>query len=172
MHGGDTPAPLIKLGIPKGSLEVATIDLFRRAGFHITTSGRSYFPAVDDPDLECMLDLNRARDFASFRKAGERIGGPQPCQLERVGAMAGNHGCIARFPHHVCRGPAEWLFIFDDEHERPLVQWMRRQTKCRWNHEASSAKSSAAPGPTVAPEDTAAGLGAVWARVFPMSRIA
>ena len=39
----------LKLGIPKGSLENATIDLFRRAGFAITTSSRSYFPAIDDP---------------------------------------------------------------------------------------------------------------------------
>src|SRR6185503_16786539 len=45
----------LKLGIPKGSLENATIDLFRRAGFNITTSSRSYFPAIDDPELECML---------------------------------------------------------------------------------------------------------------------
>src|ERR1700745_4204472 len=46
---------LLKLGIPKGSLENATIDLFRRAGFQITTSSRSYFPGIDDPEIECML---------------------------------------------------------------------------------------------------------------------
>jgi ATP phosphoribosyltransferase len=45
----------LKLGIPKGSLEHATIDLFRRAGFVITVSSRSYFPAIDDPEIECML---------------------------------------------------------------------------------------------------------------------
>src|ERR1700693_5868232 len=45
----------LKLGIPKGSLENATVDLFRRAGFQITTSSRSYFPAIDDPEIECML---------------------------------------------------------------------------------------------------------------------
>jgi ATP phosphoribosyltransferase len=39
----------LKLGIPKGSLENATIDLFRRAGFHITTSSRSYFPPSTIP---------------------------------------------------------------------------------------------------------------------------
>ena len=39
----------LKLGIPKGSLENATIDLFRRAGFSITTSSRSYFPASTIP---------------------------------------------------------------------------------------------------------------------------
>ncbi|MBV8830848.1 MAG: ATP phosphoribosyltransferase [Acidobacteriaceae bacterium] len=45
----------LKLGIPKGSLENATVDLFRRAGFSITTSSRSYFPSVDDPEIDCML---------------------------------------------------------------------------------------------------------------------
>jgi len=45
----------IKLGIPKGSLEQATIRLFARAGFNIQTSVRSYFPAIDDPEISCML---------------------------------------------------------------------------------------------------------------------
>src|SRR5579864_4510033 len=49
------PVMKLKLGIPKGSLETATIDLFRRAGFSITTSSRSYFPGIDDPEIECML---------------------------------------------------------------------------------------------------------------------
>ena len=49
----------LKLGIPKGSLENATIDLFRRAGFQITTSSRSYFPAIDDPET-----LRQARALA------------------------------------------------------------------------------------------------------------
>ena len=48
---GDSAVKL-KLGIPKGSLEHATIELFRRAGFQITTSSRSYFPAIDDPIVE------------------------------------------------------------------------------------------------------------------------
>jgi ATP phosphoribosyltransferase len=54
----------LKLGIPKGSLEAATIDLFRRAGFTITTSSRSYFPAIDDPEIECMLI--RAQEMARY----------------------------------------------------------------------------------------------------------
>ena len=54
----------LKLGIPKGSLENATVDLFRRAGFNITTSSRSYFPAIDDPEIECMLI--RAQEMARY----------------------------------------------------------------------------------------------------------
>jgi ATP phosphoribosyltransferase len=58
----------LKLGIPKGSLENATIDLFRRAGFAITTSSRSYFPAIDDPEIECMLI--RAQEMARYVEDG------------------------------------------------------------------------------------------------------
>jgi len=58
----------LKLGIPKGSLEVATIDLFRRAGYIITTSSRSYFPAIDDPEIECMLI--RAQEMARYVEDG------------------------------------------------------------------------------------------------------
>lgn len=58
----------LKLGIPKGSLEAATIDLFRRAGFNITTSTRSYFPAIDDPEIDCMLI--RAQEMARYVEDG------------------------------------------------------------------------------------------------------
>ena len=54
----------LKLGIPKGSLQDATIDLFRRAGFNISVSARSYFPAIDDPEIECMLI--RAQEMARY----------------------------------------------------------------------------------------------------------
>ena len=58
----------LKLGIPKGSLENATMDLFRRAGFKITTSSRSYFPGIDDPEIECMLI--RAQEMARYVEDG------------------------------------------------------------------------------------------------------
>ena len=58
----------LKLGIPKGSLENATIDLFRRAGFQIATSSRSYFPSIDDPQIECMLI--RAQEMARYVEDG------------------------------------------------------------------------------------------------------
>lgn len=59
---------ILKLGIPKGSLEVATIDLFRRAGYHITMRQRSYFPAIDDDEIECMLI--RAQEMARYVEDG------------------------------------------------------------------------------------------------------
>jgi ATP phosphoribosyltransferase len=58
----------LKLGIPKGSLENATVDLFRRAGFQISVSSRSYFPTIDDPEVECMLI--RAQEMARYVEDG------------------------------------------------------------------------------------------------------
>ena len=54
----------LRLGIPKGSLQEATINLFARAGFNINTSSRSYFPAIDDPDMKCLLI--RAQEMARY----------------------------------------------------------------------------------------------------------
>ena len=54
----------LKLGIPKGSLQDATIQLFARAGFNIYVSSRSYFPAIDDPEIECMLI--RAQEMSRY----------------------------------------------------------------------------------------------------------
>ena len=54
----------LKLGIPKGSLQQATLDLFARAGFNIRLSSRSYFPVIDDPEIECMLI--RAQEMARY----------------------------------------------------------------------------------------------------------
>jgi len=59
---------ILKLGIPKGSLESATIDLFKKAGWKITTSSRSYFPSIDDPSIRCMLV--RAQEMARYVESG------------------------------------------------------------------------------------------------------
>lgn len=57
-------ATKLKLGIPKGSLQDATVQLFARAGFNIYAGPRSYFPSIDDPDIECMLI--RAQEMARY----------------------------------------------------------------------------------------------------------
>lgn len=58
----------IRLGIPKGSLQDATIQLFAAAGFKIYANGRSYFPTTDDPEVECMLI--RAQEMARYVEHG------------------------------------------------------------------------------------------------------
>jgi ATP phosphoribosyltransferase len=58
----------LKLGIPKGSLQESTIQLFGRAGFNIYVNSRSYFPSIDDPEIECMLI--RAQEMARYVSDG------------------------------------------------------------------------------------------------------
>ena len=59
---------LLKLGIPKGSLQEATIDLLARAGWKVTLSSRSYVPAIDDPEIDCLLV--RAQEMARYVETG------------------------------------------------------------------------------------------------------
>lgn len=59
---------VLKLGIPKGSLEANTIDLFKKAGWRITYDSRSYFPDVDDPEISCTLV--RAQEISRYIEDG------------------------------------------------------------------------------------------------------
>lgn len=59
---------LLRLGVPKGSLESTTVDLFRRAGYNIQISGRSYFPKIDDEDVSCIMV--RAQEMARYVSQG------------------------------------------------------------------------------------------------------
>ncbi len=55
---------VLKLGIPKGSLEEATVNLFAKAGYQIKIKSRSYYPSIDDDEIECMLI--RAQEIARY----------------------------------------------------------------------------------------------------------
>jgi ATP phosphoribosyltransferase len=59
---------IIKLGIPKGSLETATVELFAHAGWRISLSSRSYFPTIDDEQISCTLV--RAQEMARYVHTG------------------------------------------------------------------------------------------------------
>jgi len=58
----------LKIGLPKGSLQESTFDLFRRAGFQIQLSSRSYFPTIDDPQLEAIMF--RAQEISRYVEDG------------------------------------------------------------------------------------------------------
>lgn len=62
------PGRILKLGIPAGSLQEATAELFRRAGYTITFSSRSYYPQIDDDEIECLLI--RAQEMARYVEQG------------------------------------------------------------------------------------------------------
>jgi ATP phosphoribosyltransferase len=59
---------ILKLGIPAGSLQEATAELFRRAGYKITFAGRSYYPSIDDPEIHCTLI--RAQEIPRYVEDG------------------------------------------------------------------------------------------------------
>jgi ATP phosphoribosyltransferase len=59
---------LLKLGIPKGSLETSTVDLFKKAGWRITYDSRSYFPDIDDGEISCLLV--RAQEMSRYVEDG------------------------------------------------------------------------------------------------------
>ena len=82
----------LKLGIPKGSLQEATIQLFARAGFNIYANARSYFPAIDDPDIECMLI--RAQEMTRYVCDGVLDAGltGQDWRAEHEAASGGDSG--------------------------------------------------------------------------------
>ena len=57
-------APRLKLGLPKGSLQDSTFKLFTKAGYRVQVTSRSYYPSIDDPDIECILV--RAQEMARY----------------------------------------------------------------------------------------------------------
>ncbi len=59
---------ILKIGLPKGSLQESTFDLFRRAGFHVSAGSRSYFPTINDPELECVMF--RAQEMSRYVEDG------------------------------------------------------------------------------------------------------
>lgn len=59
---------IIRLGIPKGSLQEATANIFRKAGYNITFSSRSYYPSIDDKEIECLLI--RAQEMSRYVENG------------------------------------------------------------------------------------------------------
>ena len=61
-------ADKLMLGLPKGSLEQATTDMFAKAGYKIEINSRSYFPSIDDPEIECMLI--RAQEMSRYVEEG------------------------------------------------------------------------------------------------------
>ena len=59
---------VLRLGLPKGSLQEATLQLFARAGWRITLGSRSYYPSIDDPEIQCTLV--RAQEMARYVESG------------------------------------------------------------------------------------------------------
>ena len=64
----EAPPDVIRIGIPKGSLQDSTVDLFQRAGYRLSISDRSYFPAIDDPSFQAVMF--RAQEMSRYVEDG------------------------------------------------------------------------------------------------------
>jgi len=82
----------LKIGIPKGSLQDATVQLFARAGYNVYVNPRSYFPAIDDPEIECMLI--RAQEMARYVADGVLDAGLTGLDWVAEQTAANGHGPV------------------------------------------------------------------------------
>ncbi len=107
----------LKLGIPKGSLQEATVQLFARAGYAIYVDPRSYFPVIDAPDLECMLI--RAQEMARYVADGVLDAGLTGLDWVAEQAAAAGRDSVVPFADFVYAkqsyGKVRWVLAVPDE---------------------------------------------------------
>ncbi|TVR98239.1 MAG: ATP phosphoribosyltransferase [Rhodospirillales bacterium] len=98
----------IKLGIPKGSLEAATVDLFAQAGWAIQPRARNYFPAIDDPDIACALV--RAQEMGPYVAGGTLDAGL--CGIDWILETEADVAVVADFLYSRSSDrPARWVLV-------------------------------------------------------------
>jgi ATP phosphoribosyltransferase len=98
---------LLKFGIPKGSLENATVELFKKAGWQITLASRSYFPSIDDEEMNC--NLIRTQEMSKYVERNDR------CRYCRVDWVRENDSDVVTvcdlIYSKVSRRPAQWVLV-------------------------------------------------------------
>ena len=103
---------VLKLGIPAGSLQEATAELFRRAGYKITFSARSYYPTIDDEQIECLLI--RAQEMARYVEDGALDAGLTGYDwIVETGADV--HEVAELAFSKVRRGPVRWVLCVPED---------------------------------------------------------
>src|SRR5712692_7536414 len=103
---------VLKLGIPAGSLQEATADLFRKAGYKITFASRSYYPAIDDPEIHCTLI--RAQEMPRYVQDGSL-----DCGLTGYDWVLENDAKVVELAElifsKVSRKPVRWVLAVPDD---------------------------------------------------------
>lgn len=103
---------VLKLGLPAGSLQDATADLFRKAGYKVTFSGRSYYPAIDDPEIHCTLI--RAQEMARYVQDGSL-----DCGLTGYDWIVENDATVVELAElvfsKVSRRPVRWVLAVPND---------------------------------------------------------
>src|SRR5438046_4497631 len=110
---------ILKLGIPAGSLQEASGELFRKAGYKITFSARSYYPAIDDPEIHCTLI--RAQEMPRYVQDGSL-----DCGLTGYDWILENDAKVVELAElifsKVSRGPVRWVLAVPNESAIHSVQ--------------------------------------------------
>ncbi len=114
--------PLLRLGLPAGSLQEATAELFRKAGFKVTFTSRSYYPTVDDPELHCTLI--RAQEMARYVQDGSL-----DCGLTGLDWVLENEAHVTELAElvfsKVSRRPVRWVVAVPNDSPIQTVQDLR-----------------------------------------------
>jgi ATP phosphoribosyltransferase len=121
--------PILKIGIPAGSLQDATAELFRKAGYKLSFSSRSYYPAIDDPEIHCTLI--RAQEMARYVENGSL-----DCGLTGYDWIVENNANVVELAElvfsKVSRRPVRWVLAVPNEspiHEPKDLQGKRIATE-------------------------------------------
>src|SRR5271168_3875889 len=111
--------PTLKLGIPAGSLQDATASLFCKAGYKITYASRSYYPAIDDPEIQCTLI--RAQEMARYVQDGSL-----DCGLTGYDWILENDAKVVELAElifsKVSRRPVRWVLAVPNDSPVQKVQ--------------------------------------------------
>ncbi len=103
---------ILKLGLPAGSLQEATADLFRKAGYKITFASRSYYPSINDPEIECTLV--RAQEMPRYVENGSF-----DCGLTGYDWILENDAKVAELAElvfsKVSRRPVRWVLAVPND---------------------------------------------------------
>lgn len=102
----------LRIGIPKGSLQDATADLFRRAGYDLRINDRSYFPEIDDPSIECVMF--RAQEMSRYVEDGVIDMGITGHDWVIENGSQVHEVCELRYSKRTSR-PARWVLAVPDE---------------------------------------------------------
>ncbi|MBS0261161.1 MAG: ATP phosphoribosyltransferase [Planctomycetes bacterium] len=110
---------VLKLGLPAGSLQEATGELFRKAGYHIKFSSRSYYPEIDDPEIECLLI--RAQEMARYVEQGVLDAGITGYDWVVENNADVHEVCELMFSK-VSRRPVRWVLCVPEDSPAKSVQ--------------------------------------------------
>ncbi|WP_417849522.1 ATP phosphoribosyltransferase [Thalassoglobus sp.] len=110
---------LLKLGIPAGSLQDATAELFKKAGYNIKFSSRSYYPSIDDDEIECLLI--RAQEMARYVENGILDAGITGYDWVQETQADVHEVCELVFSK-VSRRPIRWVLCVPEDSEIQSVQ--------------------------------------------------